>query len=122
MKKILIIMIISFYSTLSYSVNVGKNEWVESMETALPAAFCKKQMYFRQCFKVDAVECEEVAASVTRICLKKYKSDIPNPLKQPQDGTKWGTLVGRCAGGAYETSLVNEKINSKKCNDVNNWK
>ncbi len=122
MKKILVFIVISFYPVLSHAVNVEKSEWVESMEIALPAAFCKKQMYFRQCFTVDAIECEEVAASVTRICLRKYKSDIPNPLKQPQDGTKWGTIVGRCAGSAYETSLINKKINSEKCNDANNWK
>lgn len=122
MKKILIVMIIAFYSTLSYALNVEKDEWVASMEIVLPAAFCKKQMYFRQCFTVDAIACEEVAASVTRICLGKYKSDIPNPLKQPQDGTKWGAVVGRCAGSAYGVSLADKKINSEKCNDVNNWK
>ncbi len=91
------------------------------MEIALPATFCSQQMYFRQCFTIDAIECEEIASSVTRLCLQKYKEDIPGVLEQPQDGTKWGTIIGRCAGSAFEVSLNKKKINNEKCNDATNW-
>ena len=91
------------------------------MKTALPAAFCNSSMYFRQCFKVTAEECEETAASATRICLKENDHNIPNALIQPKDGTHWGTVIGTCAGEAYDISLMKRKINSDKCNDASNW-
>ena len=104
------------------AVEVSKGSWLSSMETALPAAFCDKNMYFRQCFSISAIECEEAASSTTRLCLNKYKSDFPEVFDQPKDGTKWGTIIGECAGTAFEVSLIKKRINSKKCNDVANWK
>jgi len=91
------------------------------MTSALPAAFCESKQYFRQCFSITATQCEETALSVTRICLNKYKSDLPDVLVQPKDGTHWGSIVGRCAGETYETVLIKKRINSQKCNDPGNW-
>lgn len=104
------------------AAQVSKERWLSAMETALPPAFCKETQYFRQCFKVSARECEQVAASTTRVCLDKYKSQMPAVFNQPQDGTKWGRMVGACAGNAYEMTLIKKRINNNKCNDVNNWR
>jgi len=92
------------------------------MTSELPAYFCKADQYFRQCFKVNQVECEETALSTTRICLAQYKDKIPASLKQPEDGQQWGTTIGSCAGSAYGVTLQNKLIRNSKCNDVNNWK
>jgi hypothetical protein len=109
------------FSSYSYAVDVSKNDWLTAMKSALPAAFCNSQMYFRQCFEVSAEECEETAASTTRICLKNNESEIPDVLHQPKDGTRWGTVVGECAGSAYETTLIKKRISNSKCNDISNW-
>jgi hypothetical protein len=103
------------------AVEVSKADWYSGMSTALPTALCNSSQYFRQCFSVTAQECEETAASATRICLDKHHKDIPNTLVQPKDGTHWGTIIGSCAGTAYEISLVSKRISSAKCNDINNW-
>jgi hypothetical protein len=91
------------------------------MSTALPAYFCQPSQYFRQCFRVAASECEEVAASATRVCLDKHKADIPAVLVQPKDGTRLGNLIGSCAGGTYEVVLAKKRLSNAKCNDPANW-
>jgi hypothetical protein len=103
------------------AVEVNKSDWYNGMSTALPTAFCNSSQYFRQCFSVSAEECEETAASATRVCLNKNDKDIPSVLVQPKDGTHWGTIIGECAGGAYEATLAAKRINSAKCNDIRNW-
>jgi len=111
----------SVLSSSVWAVEVQKNDWIRAMSTALPAAFCNSRQYFRQCFSVTAQECEETAASVTRICLNKNKDKIPAILNQPKDGTYWGTIVGACAGEAYVVTLVRKQIKNKRCSNPANW-
>jgi hypothetical protein len=106
----------------SMATEVAKAEWLSAMSTAVPTSFCQPKQYFRQCFSVSAEECEQVAASSTRTCLEKHKSAIPEILVQPADGTRFGTVVGACAGSTYEITLTSKRISSAKCNDPNNWK
>ncbi len=106
----------------SHANEVSKEAWLEGMSTALPAAFCNSSMYFRQCFEISQEECEDMAASTTRICLKKYQDQLPKVLVQPQDGTRWGQAVGACAGEAFEVALIKKRINSDRCNNVDNWR
>ena len=109
---------------LSFSVHateVSKDDWIAGMNNVLPTVFCKSEQYFRQCFSVTAEECEEVAASATRVCLNNNKDEIPDVLVQPEDGTHWGTVIGACAGEAYEASLTRKRINKDVCNDAANW-
>ena len=101
---------------------ISRDDWVKALRTALPAAFCKPEQYFRQCFKVTQAECEQTALSTTRVCLEDLKDKIPETLKQPDDGGLWGAKVGECAGNAYEVSLTKKKIQSDKCNDPNAWR
>lgn len=113
-----------FLLPLSFSIQadqISKQDWISAMSTVLPTAFCDANQYFRQCFKVTAQECEETAASATRICLNKNKDKIPAVLNQPQDGTHWGTIIGGCAGEAYEITLIKKRISNTKCNDPANW-
>ena len=100
---------------------VNKQEWIAHMQKALPPAFCEENQYFRQCFKVTQRECLETTAAVTRQCLNKKENDIPEVLVQPRDGSQWGSVVGECAGDAYESRLLDRRISSDKCNDVKNW-
>ena len=103
------------------ALEVSKSEWIKGMSTVLPTAFCNSNQYFRQCFSVTAEECEETAASATRICLSKNDENIPDILVQPKDGTLWGTVIGKCAGEAYEITLIKKRLNNEKCNDISNW-
>lgn len=121
MKNKLLIIILALISAKSYSVEVTKSDWLIAMKSALPTAFCNPSMYFRQCFKVTANQCEETALSATRICLENNKVNIPDILIQPKDGTHWGTIVGTCAGETYEKSLSKLKVSNTKCNNAANW-
>jgi hypothetical protein len=101
--------------------DVSKVDWMNAMSTALPTYFCQSNQYFRQCFQVTQIECEETAFSATRICLQKYTEIIPAVLTQPEDGMHWGSIIGSCAGEAYEVTFQKRRINSIECNDPNNW-
>ncbi len=118
------VTIFTLLVTLSFylqAVEVNKVAWVNAMTTALPTAFCNANQYFRQCFSVTAQECEETAASATRICLNQNKNKIPSMLQQPKDGVHWGTIIGACAGEAYEVTLIKKRIKNKKCDNPANW-
>ena len=108
-------------STQVNAVDVDKAKWIAQMTTAVPVALCQSEQYFRQCFDVTAVQCEETMSSSTRVCLRKHENDIPNRLKQPEDGTHWGTIVGMCVGEAYEMTLAKKHKSEAICFDASHW-
>jgi len=95
-------------------------KWVEGMASVLPNIFCKDGSYFRECFKITAQECEAEAIRVTRVCLQSREAEIQTNLKK-DGGQKWGEKVGECAGGSYELSLKDKRIDNAKCNDPTKW-
>jgi hypothetical protein len=119
--RALFVLLISTFSLAAQGTEVSKAVWMKAMSTALPEAACKSDQYFRQCFDVTAKECEDTLASATRVCLDKYKDQIPDPLVQPRDGGRWGAAVGGCAGEAYEHTLMKKRVNSEKCNNPKYW-
>jgi hypothetical protein len=119
--KILFCLLLAAVPFYTQASEVTKADWINSMSTVLPAAFCNADQYFRQCFEVSAQECEETAATATRVCLNKYKNDIPNLLNQPEDGSHWGSIIGSCTGEAYEIALIKQRSSDTKCNDPANW-
>lgn len=122
MRRSMTVLVLLAAAVATPAATVIKAEWIDSMSTVLPTAFCSAPQYFRQCFDVTAAQCEETAASATRICLARYKDEIPAVLNQPQDGTRWGTTIGTCAGQAYEATLLKQRRNDAKCNDPGRWR
>jgi len=61
-------------------------------------------------------------SSAARVCLKKYKSEIPELLNQPKDGTRWGVIIGECAGNSFEIGLLKKKIDSDECKNSDKWR
>ncbi len=124
MKLRLMLAVITFISihTSSYANEIVKEAWMNSMSTALPTLFCQADQYFRQCFQITQRECEEIALSSSRVCLKKYEKDIPSVLNQPKDGNHWGSIIGSCAGESFELVLQKKRISNEKCNNPENWK
>lgn len=119
--RMLFCAVISALPISAFGVEVTKADWMSAMETAVPTAFCNSNQFFRQCFNVTAQECEETAASATRVCLNKNQRNIPSILVQPADGTHWGTVVGSCAGTTYATTLSTKLVKNEKCNNPKNW-
>lgn len=105
----------------AYAQQISKAEWLLLMKTGLPAYFCQEAQYFRECFSVDVIECENVASSAARLCLNEFESQIPEVIGQPNESRSWGRKVGSCAGTTYESTLIKKRISSEKCNDMNNW-
>lgn len=119
--KMLTLSGLAVVSFAVWSAEIRKSEWMNAMSTAFPTAICASHMYFRQCFEISAQQCEETIASATRVCLSKYQDEIPDILQQPQDGSHWGSIVGACAGEAFELTLIEKRINSQQCNNPANW-
>ena len=118
----LIIVALALCCATVQAVDVDKESWIEYMKTGLPTYQCQTGKYFRQCFDVAAEKCEEVMASATRTCLAQERTNIPDILNQPKDGTSWGSKIGACAGRAYELTLSKQRISNPKCNNIQSWK
>jgi hypothetical protein len=108
-------------SAPSYAEGASKQAWLQRMKTTLPTKMCAEQQYFRQCFDVDARQCERTMASATRSCVREFESDIPDTLDRDA-GRRWGKRLGQCAGGTYETSLTGQRIDDERCNNIDNWR
>lgn len=100
---------------------VSRDTWTENLKTTLPTMFCQSSSYFRQCFDVTSLECEEIAASATRICLSKFINELPDPINLAEDGGYWGFKVGECAGSTYDIVLSERARQTPSCRDPNNW-
>ena len=101
---------------------VSKDLWAKGMRDTLPATVCRDGGYFRSCFGITASECHDAATSATAACLQQYDAQIPQQLRQPNDGRLWGDMVGTCAGTMVESTLTAKRISSAKCNDPAAWK
>ncbi len=121
-KKILFIMLLFLITTTANADEISKEVWLNHMAKALPNVFCQSKQYFRQCFEVIQIECEKIATSATRKCLEEYKEEIPASFDHLKDGSDWGYIVGSCAGVVYENISIKKRINSEKCNNVENWR
>lgn len=118
----LFLVLMSLASGPVVAAEVSREDWVEGMQATIPTLFCQRDQYFRQCFRVDAIECETLAASSVRNCLASLGESLPAVLQQPRDGTHWGSRVGQCAGTAYELALMDKRLSNPRCDDVNNWR
>ncbi|MEP5766172.1 MAG: hypothetical protein ABJ308_16360 [Halieaceae bacterium] len=121
MRKTTITLCVVLLSIPAVAETVSKQAWGTQMEAALAASFCQSDAYYRQCFSISASQCKETASSVTKACLAKSGADIPDPLQQPADGTRWGNIVGRCAGNAFEAAQAQAKQQNSRCQDAKNW-
>ena len=109
------------FPVAAQSQELPRDKWLEAMTVSVPTYFCKPEQYFRQCFEVEAGECEQVALSATRTCLSQMRERIPAVMRQPADGRVWGTRLGNCAGVAYEAALAEKHKPDPRCKDARNW-
>ncbi len=121
MKRVIRLFVFFFIPFSVNAVDINKSDWIKNMSAALPAVFCNSRQYFRQCFNISAQECKNTTASVTQVCISKNISHIPHILVQPEDGTYWGTIIGKCVAEAYQVTLAKKRIDNTKCNDQKNW-
>lgn len=96
-------------------------QWLGEMGDLLPALFCQGGTYFRSCFETDAAACHKAASHATASCLEAHRDQIPEILRQPQDGQRWGEKIGTCAGTRYEEAFRSLRIDSESCNNPMEW-
>jgi len=95
---------------------VTAEAWTAGMIETLPDFFCQTDQYFMQCFEINQEECRSVTKQQAERCLDEMGSQIPARLNMPDDGRKWGTDVGRCAGIGYDLALADRKSDAPRCN------
>lgn len=129
MRSILFVIAFVSFSSVGFSESkpepqtVTKQDFKDQFIPAFTNILCKKGQFFRECFKVTSDECLSELTSATEACFAKLYRDIPNKLKQPDDGRAWGTKIGMCAGGTFETTLKLAKkfIDNADCKDPKKW-
>lgn len=121
-KLCFFLFLLSFLSIAAYGQEIPKDHWIDTMSTLLPVEFCKPTTYFRECFEISQEECEEVVGSAARVCLNKFKKEIPDAISSREESADWGEVVGECAGGILEITFIEQRIDSEKCKDLDNWR
>lgn len=101
-----------------FAVDVEKDDWIDSMKTILPSAFCQDNTIFRTCYKQSEEKCHEIATQTTSSCLMQLSPQFPPIFHQPEDGKKWGTKVGGCAGTLFGISSKENRINNPQCKNL----
>lgn len=118
----ILLAVLGVGATASNETTVPKETWAKSMRDILPAAICRDGWYFRSCFEITASECHAAVTTATAACLQQYDAQIPQELRQPDDGTFWGNRVGTCAGTIFEATFRAKRISTAKCDDPSAWK
>jgi hypothetical protein len=118
MKKIIrvlfsLVLAIGFSSVLACSsknkgCTIEKQTWINYINTAIPAEFCKDGSPFLQCYAVSQTKCLDISLTVTKDCINKKESTIPKLLDKA-DSIKWGEIIGSCAG-----DKLTDKVKLKK--------
>ena len=121
LKNVLVLVALTLLSSGGYSQEVPRASWISHMESLFPAHMCREGQYFRDCFEVTASECNQSLTDLVSTCMQQYEDQIPEVLNQPQDGTKWGGIVGGCAGSLYDLDNKAAKKDTAKCNDPTAW-
>jgi len=111
-----------FFLPDSVAEEVSKEIWEEAMKRQLPVTFCQSMEFFRQCFEVNDDQCIEAVSLAARICMHKYTNRIPDVLQQPNDGAKWGNIVGQCVGENYFETMSRKYKDTPECTEMNHWK
>lgn len=100
---------------------IKKDQWIKLFTSGFTPLVCDEKGYFRQCFKIDAAQCEKAALQATRTCLANLDARIPATITTMEQSQQTGGMVGRCAGTALEVQSISKKISTPKCQDVSNW-
>ncbi|MEN1728640.1 MAG: hypothetical protein AAGJ52_09375 [Pseudomonadota bacterium] len=95
---------------------VSAEAWMAGMVDTLPDFFCANDQYFMQCFEVTEDECRTVTKQQSELCLEELAPQIPSLLNMPDDGRKWGSDVGRCAGTGYDQVMADRRSSAPRCN------
>jgi len=101
--------------------SMERSQWVSKMREVMPAAFCKDGTYFRTCFSVDTEGCRAAASAAMDACLQRYEAQMPTTFRNPEEGGRWGRVVGACAGTQFESGNRKLKRSLARCNDPKAW-
>jgi len=105
----------------AHAQSLSRDQWASMMREVMPSAFCQEGAYFRACFAQDAAGCAKAANLAVDDCLRQHGAHIPDTLKNPEEGGRWGRVVGACAGTLFEMHSRRVKRSAAKCNDPDAW-
>lgn len=98
-----------------------KDAFIENAAASLPQTICNPSGWYSQCFNVIQAECRENVISAFKVCINKYKKDIPDMLNTYEEGYYWGEIIGNCTGKTYITMLGEKRIRNEKCDNPAKW-
>ncbi len=87
----------------------------------LPGHTCREGQYFRECFDVTGEQCNDTMTSLFDACLERYRDRLSDTIKLLGEGSRWGQVLGSCAGSQYDMERRSERIHSPRRNNPNEW-
>lgn len=98
--KIAIASILFFIlSTNVFAANTSRVGFLSFFQSQLPRNFCNTGSGIRDCYSLTENVCMKIATEAVKSCIDQVKDKIPDPVTGKDDGKKWGTIIGQCAGG-----------------------
>lgn len=90
--------------------------WSWQFKGMLADQLCAKEQMLYECFDVPGNVCKEfITDTAYSACYKEVASEMPFFVIQPQDGRKWGRLIGECVGGRYYDAHAEKESNTPEC-------
>lgn len=122
-SSILVVILLSALipaATAAADVSITKDKWIGQMSEVLQGIMCAENQYFRKCFNLNQVTCNDEAARAVTSCVTKYATEMPAALL-PKDGQLWGSKLSECAYKELESNLP-APSDSAQCKDsLRHW-
>ena len=98
------------------SPNVTAEQWFDQFKQSLPAKFCAKKLFFRQCFHVSYTECQAGVREAFAQCASRTPASVPADASLTlESSAKIGEQLGACVGSKFETLLAKNRKSGSGC-------
>ena len=96
---VMIFILFLFLPSVVLGNSLPKSYWLKEVSKKFPTAFCQLEPFNQ----LETGKCLIYIKSFTKVCIEYNEEFIPDMLKQPEDGSKWGEIMGKCVGTLFES-------------------
>ena len=93
------ILFFIFIPSVVLGNTLPKSVWLKLLSEKLPIVLCQMEPFTVE----ESKKCLIYTKSFTKVCIEYNEEFIPDMVKQPDDGRKWGGIIGRCVGKLYDS-------------------
>jgi|HubBroStandDraft_1064217.scaffolds.fasta_scaffold32500_3 hypothetical protein len=100
---------------------ITRAQWSDLLRARLPGLICTEHWYVRQCFSVNASECESEVVHDFDGCMQQYSDTMPQEMRSKEESAEWGKTITSCLGVHFEQKMKQHKKSSAQCATPGIW-